>query len=189
HHRADRCADVVGERRSEPSSRRWSAIAPRSPPSSAPPRIASGRTDTMSAPAQELENPVEPEAPPAAPPRRILRGAIVLTAALAGAAAYTRWPQGSTAPGGYVTVAVDRGSIEHVVNATGTVNPVTTVQVGTYVSGPIQAIDVGFNAPVKKGQRVAKIDAAPFTVKVREAEASLRNTQAKVQGDRADQKL
>src|SRR5204863_77329 len=57
------------------------------------------------------------------------------------------------------------------------------------VSGPIQAIDVGFNAPVKKGQRVAKIDPAPFAVKVREAEASLQNAQAKVVGDRADAKL
>src|SRR5213076_2181342 len=84
---------------------------------------------------------------------------------------------------------VDRGPIEHVVSATGTVNPVTTVQVGTYVSGPIQALDVGFNAPVKKGQRVAKIDPAPFAVKVREAEASLQNAQAKVVGDRADAKL
>src|SRR5439155_1111292 len=65
----------------------------------------------------------------------------------------------------------------------------TIVQVGTYVSGPIQAIDVGFNSPVKKGQRVAKIDPATFAVKVREAEASLKNTQAKVVGDRADAKL
>src|SRR5204862_373722 len=83
-----------------------------------------------------------------------------------------------TAPADYGTVAVDRGPIEQVVNATGTVNPVTTVQVGTYVSGPIQALDVWFNSPVKKGQRVAKIDPAPFAVKVREAEASLKNAQA-----------
>src|SRR5206468_1121197 len=43
--------------------------------------------------------------------------------------------------------------------------------------------------PVKKGQRVAKIDPAPFAVKVREAEASLKNAQAKVVGDRADTRL
>src|SRR5207253_10034495 len=84
---------------------------------------------------------------------------------------------------------VDRGPVEQGVNATGTLNPVTTVQVGTYVSGPIQAIDVNFNAPVKKGQRIAKIDPAPLDVEVREAEASLKNTQAKVEGDRADSKL
>src|SRR5439155_1746320 len=123
--------------------------------------------------------------------RRILRAAIVAVAAVAGAAAYAVWfwPAGSTAPADYGTVAVDRGPIEQVVNATGTVNPVTTVQVGTYVSGPIQALDVWFNSPVKKGQRVAKIDPAPFAVKVREAEASLKNAQAKVVGDRADTRL
>ncbi len=144
----------------------------------------------MSTPAQDLAILDEPETPPTPPlRRRIPRAAIVVAAALAGAAAYTFWPAGSTAPAGYVTVAVDRGPIEHVVSATGTVNPVTTVQVGTYVSGPIQALDVGFNAPVKKGQRVAKIDPAPFAVKVREAEASLQNAQAKVVGDRADAKL
>src|SRR5437899_9241176 len=117
------------------------------------------------------------------------RAALVAAAVLAGAAAYYFWPRGSTAPAGYVTAAADRGPIEQTVNATGTVNPVSTGQVGTYVSGPIQAIDVNFNSPVKKGQRVAKIDPAPFAVKVREAEASLKNAQAKVVGDRADTRL
>ena len=173
----------------------------------------------MSTHAEDLEPLDEPEElpppprPRPRPRRRILRRAIraiVVMALLVGAAAYTFWPQvstywpevelwseavsrfwpeGSPARAGYVTVAVDRGPIEQVVNATGTVNPVTTVQVGTYVSGPIQAIDVGFNARVKKGQRVAKIDPAPFAVKVREAEANVQNTQAKVGGDRADVKL
>ena len=144
----------------------------------------------MSTPAQDLAILDEPEAPPPPRPRRrVWRKLLVVAAALAGAAAYMYWPARSTAPAGYETIAVDRGPIEHVVNATGTVNPVTIVQIGTYVSGPIQAIDVGFNSPVKKGQRVAKIDPATFAVKVREAEASLKNTQAKVVGDRADAKL
>src|SRR5205809_6633856 len=144
----------------------------------------------MSVHAEDLGPLDEPEAPPPGRPRRrIPRAALVAAALLAGAAAYYLRPAGSTAPVGYVTVAVDRGPIERVVNATGTVNPVTTVQVGTYVSGPIQAIDATFNAPVKKGQRIAKIDPAPFAVKVREAEASLQNTQAKVEGNRADLKL
>src|SRR5436189_4893953 len=146
----------------------------------------------MSTHAQDLVTLDEPEAPPAPrPPRRLRRAAIVAAAAVAGAAAYAfwLWPAGGKAPAGYVTVAVDRGPIEQAVNATGTVNPVTTVQVGTYVSGPIQAIDVTFNSPVKKGQRVAKIDPAPFAVKVREAEATVKNAQAKVGGDRADVRL
>ena len=144
----------------------------------------------MSTHAEDLGPRDEPEAPPPVRARRrIPRAALFAPALLAGAAAYYLRPAGSTAPLGYVTVAVDHGPIERVVNATGAVNPVTAVLVGTYVSGPIQAIDATFNAPVKKGQRIAKIDPAPFAVKVREAEASLQNAQAKVAGNRADLKL
>ena len=145
----------------------------------------------MSTPAEELPTPGEPDAPPAPPPRRrIPRAAIAAAAVLAALAAYHYLrPANGTAPAGYVTAAVDRGPIEQTVNATGTVNPVTTVQVGTYVSGPIQAIDVTFNSPVKKDQRVAKIDPAPFAVKVREGEANLLNAKARVLKDRADLEL
>src|SRR5438552_17854785 len=144
----------------------------------------------MSTHAEDLGSLDEPEAPPPVSPRRRLpRAALVAAALLAGAAAYYLRPTGGTAPVGYVTVAVDRGPIERVVNATGAVNPVTAVLVGTYVSGPIQAVDVKFNSPVKKGQRIAKIDPASFAVKVRGAEANLKNVQAKVEGDRADLKL
>src|SRR5438876_5028265 len=143
----------------------------------------------MSTRAHDLPPLDEPDAPPAPRPRRrIPRAAIAAAAALVAAAAayHFLWPASGTAPASYVTTAVDRGPIEQTVNATGTVNPVSTVQVGTYVSGPIQAIDVNFNSPVKKGQRVAKIDPAPFAVKVREAEANVENAQAKVLKDRAD---
>src|SRR2546422_4325444 len=170
--------------------RRWSATVPRSPPSSAPPPIASRRIDTMSTHAEAFPPLDEPEAPPPARPgRRMPRAALVAAVVLGGAAAYYFGPRGSAAPAGYVTAAADRGTIEQVVNATGAVNPVTTVQVGTYVSGRIQAIDVNFNSQVKKGQRIAKIDPAPFAVKVRGAAASLKNVEAKVEGDRADWKL
>ena len=85
-----------------------------------------------------------------------------------------------------MTETLDRGAVTSTVIATGVVNPVTTVQVGTYVSGPIIAIDVDFNSQVRKGQRVAKIDPAPFQVKVRSAEANLANARAKVVKSRAD---
>ena len=93
------------------------------------------------------------------------------------------------AKGGYVTESVDRGAITATVTATGTVQPVSTVQVGTYVSGPIQAIYVDFNSPVTSGQLVAKIDPAPYEVKVRQAEANLANARASVEKARADLKL
>jgi len=142
----------------------------------------------MSTRAEELPTLDEPDPPPAPRPRRrIPRAAIAAVAVLAALAAYRYLrPASGTAPAGYVTTAVDSGPIEQTVNATGTVNPVTTVQVGTYVSGPILAIDVTFNSPVKKDQRVAKIDPAPFAVKVREAEANVLNAKAKVLKDQAD---
>lgn len=116
--------------------------------------------------------------------------AVGLAVLLGGASLYGLWwrRQGQQEER-YRTVAVDRGPVVTTVTATGTVNPVTTVQVGTYVSGRIIAIDVDFNSPVKKNQRVAKIDPAPFEVKVRQAQASLENARAKLEKDRIDLEL
>ena len=75
-----------------------------------------------------------------------------------------------------VTAKVTQGPILRSVTATGTVNPVITVQVGSYVSGPIQAIYADFNSPVKQGQLIAKIDPRPFKVKVDAAKAVLANS-------------
>jgi len=89
-------------------------------------------------------------------------------------------------PVSYMTVAIERGAIARLVVATGTVNPVTTVQVGTYVSGPIKALFADFNSAVRKGQRLAQIDSRPFLVKVKQAEANLTTARAQVEKDRAD---
>jgi len=110
---------------------------------------------------------------------------LLLLAGLTGG--YLTWQRsGREDEGGYVTATVARGAVTATVTATGTVNPVTTVQVGTYVSGPIIAIDVDYNSSVTKGQRVAKIDPAPFAVKVQSADANLANARAKVIKSRAD---
>ncbi len=140
----------------------------------------------MSTHAEDL-HVLEDPPPPARKRRRPPRVAVIAAALVALAVAYGIYHvETSVPPPEYVTAAVDRGPVEQTVIATGTVNPVKIVQVGTYVSGPIQAIDVDFNSPVKKGQRVAKIDPAPFAVKVREAEANLANARAQVQKDQAD---
>lgn len=111
----------------------------------------------------------------------------IVASVLVAAVGYAYWGRSERAGGhGYLTETLERGAIVSTVTATGTVNPVTTVQVGTYVSGPISALYVDYNSPVKQGQRVAKIDPASFLVKVREAEANLANARAKVQKDRAD---
>jgi HlyD family secretion protein len=71
------------------------------------------------------------------------------------------------------TEKIIRGDIEMAVTATGTVNPVTTVLVGTQVSGTIKNIYVDFNSPVKKGQLIARIDPALFEAQVNQARANL----------------
>ncbi len=86
----------------------------------------------------------------------------------------------------YVSATVTRGPVVRSVSATGTVNPVITVQVGSYVSGPIQALYADFNSPVKAGQLIAKIDPRPFQVKVDEARAAVANAQAQLKKDQAD---
>jgi len=118
--------------------------------------------------------------------KRIILFSAIAVAALA-ATAYGLWGRaGDEGNGGYRTESVDRGPITSVVLATGTVNPVTTVQVGTYVSGPVKEIYADFNSPVTKGQRVAKIDPAPFIVKMQQAEANVVNAKARVEKAQAD---
>jgi HlyD family secretion protein len=109
---------------------------------------------------------------------------LLVTCGLAG---YWWWStRKNEQPVTYITTVIERGSITRLVVATGTVNPVTTVQVGTYVSGPIRELFADFNSAVKKGQRVAQIDPRPFLVKVKQAEANLTTARAQVEKDRAD---
>ena len=81
----------------------------------------------------------------------------------------------------YRTEKVTRGDIISSVTATGTVNPVTTVLVGTQVSGTIKHIYVDFNSPVKKGQIVAQIDPATFEAQVEQSRANLLAAQSNIQ--------
>jgi HlyD family secretion protein len=112
----------------------------------------------------------------------VVAAALVLVAA-SGYAMYRYQDHGEE---GFLIEAVSRGSVVATVTASGTVNPVTNVQVGTYVSGPILAIYADFNSRVAKGQIVAKIDPAPFQVKVKSSEAAVANAKAHVLKDQAD---
>ena len=73
---------------------------------------------------------------------------------------------------------ITRGEIVSSVTATGTVNAVTTVLVGTQVSGTIKTLYVDFNSPVKKGQIIAQIDPATFEAQVGQARANLFSAKA-----------
>lgn len=86
----------------------------------------------------------------------------------------------------YFTSAVTRGDIRDVVEATGTINAVTTVQVGSQVSGTISALYADFNSHVKKGQLIAKIDPSLFQGALESAEADLQNAKANSAAARAN---
>jgi len=81
----------------------------------------------------------------------------------------------------FMTEKVVSGDIVATVTATGTVNAVTTVLVGTQVSGTIKNIYVDFNSPVKKGQLIATIDPATFEAQVAQARANLLSAKANVE--------
>src|SRR3981081_335359 len=78
----------------------------------------------------------------------------------------------------YQTATITRGPITQAVTATGTLNPVVNVQVGSQVSGNIAKLFADFNSEVKAGQIVAQIDPALFQATVTQAEGDLANAQA-----------
>ena len=86
----------------------------------------------------------------------------------------------------YFTTKVDRGEIRQVVEATGTINAVTTVQVGSQVSGTISRLNADFNSRVKKGQVVAQIDPSLFEGSLLQAKADLANAKANVVASQAN---
>src|SRR5256714_980789 len=86
----------------------------------------------------------------------------------------------------YFTSKADRGDIREVVEATGTINAVITVQVGSQDSGTISRLFVDFNSRVKKGQVVAQIDPALFEGAVLQSKGDLANAKANVASARAN---
>jgi HlyD family secretion protein len=81
----------------------------------------------------------------------------------------------------YKTAKAERGEVTATVSATGKVNAVVTVQVGSQVSGTIQRLFADFNSSVKKGQIVAQIDPSLFEAQVEQARAKLANDEANVE--------
>ena len=100
------------------------------------------------------------------------------TASISVGAFYTR--RGDTGAT-LTTVPVTRGSVVSVVSATGTVQPVTTVQVGSQVSGIVETLTVDFNSIVHKGEVIAKLDQSTFVTTLDQARASLANAQAEAE--------
>ncbi len=107
-----------------------------------------------------------------------IAGAVVL--ALAGGGAWWWTQRDAAADVQYRTGKIERGNLLATVSASGAVNPVTQVSVGTQVSGQIKELYVDFNSLVKAGQLIAVIDPETFEYRVRSAQADVDSARATV---------
>jgi HlyD family secretion protein len=97
----------------------------------------------------------------------------------AGAAGWKFWTQKNGAPQ-FKTGKIEKGAVTASVSASGTLNPVVSVQVGSQVSGQLKEIFVDYNSEVKQGQLIARIDPETFEYKVRQAQADLDAARSQV---------
>ena len=119
----------------------------------------------------------QPRRRPAFPLRKILIAVAVL--ALLGLGWYAWNKQKSTdAEGGYRTEAVQRGDIRVAISSTGTLSAISTVTVGSQVSGQITDVMVDFNDHVKKGEVLATIDASTYQAQIEQGSAQIASAQA-----------
>lgn len=111
--------------------------------------------------------------------QKIVALAITVVVALAAGYAWSKLTREDAPPYRYATV--ERGDIRAAVAATGALSAVTTVQVGTQVSGRVVATYVDFNDTVKQGQLIARIDPTLLEQAVRDAQAGLERNRAQYQ--------
>ncbi len=147
----------------------------------------------------QLKAPValRPAAPPEAASKPLPGGhgrtirrrgyaAALLALILAAGAGTLWWSTHRAASVHYVTTPATRGAVVRTVTATGTVNPVLTIIVGSYVSGVIQQLSCDYNTQVKTGQVCAKIDPRPYQATLDQYAGQLRRDQAILDKDRID---
>src|SRR4030042_744025 len=84
------------------------------------------------------------------------------------------------------TIRIERGEISSIVTATGTINPVITVLVGSQVSGTIKALYADFNSRVQVGEMIAQIDPAIFEAQVDQAKANVATALANLSNAQAN---
>jgi len=114
------------------------------------------------------------------------RWVVVALLALTVAVGVAWWSMHRTAPVQYVSAPAGRGAITRAVTATGTVNPVLTIIVGTYVSGVIQNLYCDYNTQVRAYQVCAKIDPRPYQAIFDQYSGQLLRDQAVLDKDRTD---
>src|SRR5689334_2412565 len=94
------------------------------------------------------------------------------------------WGDQSSTPQ-YMTARIERGNLRNTVTATGALQAVTTVQVGSQASGTISALYADFNSVVKKGQVIAQLDPSTSKAQVDQANANLQQARASLANARA----
>src|SRR5580765_8570356 len=110
--------------------------------------------------------------------KRALIGLLIVLAIGAGAGAY--YIRRSAPEIGVLTSPITRGDIVDTVGATGTLQAVTTVQVGSQVSGNISFLGADFNSIVKRGQVIARLDPSLFQTQVDQGKANVQKSQSEV---------
>ncbi len=85
----------------------------------------------------------------------------------------------------FTTVNVEKGNIQNTITATGTIEPVTSVSVGTQVSGIVSKLYVDYNSTVKRGQVIAELDKTNLESQLNSALANEQNAQANLQSAQA----
>jgi HlyD family secretion protein len=106
----------------------------------------------------------------------IILAVVLLISGIAGFFYLKRTPEVS-----YKTARIERGTIVSTVAATGNLSAVTTVQVGTQVSGTIQKLYVDYNSRVKKGQAIAEIDPSLFNASIEQSQGNFLSAEANLQ--------
>jgi len=112
--------------------------------------------------------------------KKILYLSVLLAAIVAGLLVFGQM-RNKQAKGVFEFAELKRGDLENIVDSTGTLSAVQTVEVGCQVSGIVKTISADYNDVVKKGQVLAELDRTPFEISVQDAEASVMRNKARME--------
>jgi HlyD family secretion protein len=113
--------------------------------------------------------------------KKVIIGAVVIIVIAGIVFGFTYFNRNGSSSVKYEKASIDKGTITALVDTTGTLNPVTIVDVGSQVSGKIDKIYVDFNSQVKQGQLLAEIDQSPFLTRVQQNQANFLSSQASLE--------
>lgn len=122
----------------------------------------------------------QPRRPRSTSPLRKIGATVAVVAVLAGGWYFWSKRGQADAAGGYRTETVQRGDIRVAISATGTLSAITTVTVGSQISGQVTDVLVDFNSPVKKGDVLARIDPSTYQAQMEQGNAQIASAQAQL---------